>query len=108
MWNLTEIKRKSGEMNVPLSVGYGKKFAHGTTTLGASLAITTGLTTVDAFFAAVEDGDAADVNKVVKISWTASAGVVTAKGWKHTGASTPTLVAASASATVSWMAFGDK
>jgi hypothetical protein len=48
------------------------------------------------------------VNKVVKISWTASAGVVTAKGWKHTGASTPTLVAASASATVSWMAFGDK
>ena len=107
MKNLTEITRSGGDMNVPLAPA-GKKFAYGTTILGATLAITTGLTGVDAFFAQVEDADAGDVNKLIKVSWTQSAGVVTAKGWKHTGASTVTLVAASASATISWMAFGDK
>ncbi len=94
-------------MNIPIAPA-GKKIATGTTLLGASLAITTGLTGVDGFFALVEDGDAAAVNKVIQISWTQAAGVVTAKGWKHTGASTVTLVAATASATISWMAFGDK
>jgi hypothetical protein len=107
MWNLTQIKRKSGKMNVPLSVSYGKKFAHGTTILGASKAITTGLTGVDAFFAMVEDGTSTDVDKVHQISWTQASGVVTAKGWKHTSAGTVALTASTASATISWMAFGD-
>ena len=107
MKNLTEITRSGGDMNVPLAPA-GKKIATGTGFLGITLAITTGLTTVDGFFALVEDADVADVRKVHQISWTASAGVVTAKGWKHTSAGTVDMIAATASATISWMAFGDK
>jgi hypothetical protein len=108
MKNLTEIKRVSGDMNVPLSVGYGKSFAHGTKILGPATTIDTGLSSVDAFFAEGEVANDDMASVVVKVKWSATLGVVTVTGLKHAGASTAGLVASTASATISWMAFGDK
>lgn len=86
----------------------GYKLARGTQAATASKAISTGLTTVVAAIAAPYAATATAINKAVAVSvkLAATAGQISVYRWKHTGASTTTLVAATQAGTVHWVAVG--
>lgn len=78
-----------------------------TGTLAAGSTIDTGLTTVVAFAALDVAADATAANKIIKTSiFSIDGGTVIYRRWKHSGASTPTLVAATDAGVFKWIAVG--
>lgn len=91
------------------AVGYA--IARGETiAVTASLGVTTGLSTVVGFAVSAVGDTATKANAAIAVTGklNATAGQLDLYRWKHTGASTVTLVAATTAGTVSWVAVGTK
>jgi len=86
----------------------GYKIARGEATLTANATVATGLSTVVDFVAVpyADTATKANTSPVVTIADSATAGSILIYRWKHTGASTPTLVASTTAGTVNWVAVG--
>jgi hypothetical protein len=82
------------------------KIASGTPAVTGSLAVTTGLTTILGFSVAPYAATASTANAGCSVSASVAAGVLTIRRWKHTGATTTTLITATAAGTVTWVAVG--
>lgn len=92
--------------SVILGIAAGYKIARGTQVATASAAIATGLTTITGYAVSPIAATATTANAGVVVSAKASSGTLTAYRWKHTNASTTTLVAATTAGTISWIAVG--
>ena len=102
----TLVTSTAAQMNLLLQhVTAGFKVAHGQLNLAATdFGITTGLTTISQAFVSLK-GTAAPSN-VIAITWAFTAGTLKLYGWKHQSTATPTLVAATSAASVSWEVIG--
>ena len=89
-------------------VAAGYKIARGSQSATDTASVATGLTTIVAGFAMSRADTATKANNAALV--TASPGVATGAlklyRWKHTGASTPTLVAATTAGVIDWIAVG--
>lgn len=83
-----------------------KKITGGVATGTASVAVATGLTTIDGVALGVKADAAGEINASPSISYEVSGGTLTIYRWKHTGPSTATLVAATTAGSVGWTAVG--
>lgn len=92
--------------NFTRGVASGYAIARGTQAATASAAIATGLTTITGFAITGVGATATKMNAARAFSGATSSGTLTAYRWKHTGASTATLVAATTAGTVAWVAVG--
>ena len=90
------------------TTGYaaGYKVARGSHAATVSMAITTGLTTIVAFATGIESKRATTANYCVLTTGKASGGTLTLYNWKHKTATASTLIAATSSATINWIAVG--
>lgn len=104
-WSFRGALDRNGN-GVVVGAADGYAVARGTTAATATAAITTGLTTITGYAVSGVGGTATKANAAVAVTASASSGTLTAKRWKHTGASTATLVAATTAGTVSWVAVG--
>lgn len=112
----TQVTSTAAELNVldgitatylvgGLAAGY--KLARGFAVCTASTIITTGLTTITGYAVTPTACDTATkANYAALVSAKVASGTITAYRWKHTGASTPTLVAASTAGNLAWIAVG--
>jgi len=88
-------------------IAAGYKVARGTVACTASSAINTGLASITGYAVSVVGTTATAVNNACQVSAkNTGAATLTAYRWKHGGASTTTLAAASTAGTVSWIACG--
>lgn len=104
----TEMTKTSPELNKMVE-GYaaGYKLARGSVNATANATITTGLTTVVGFSLTPEaDGTGTVTNACAKVDGKISDGNIVAYRWKHTGPTTPTLIAATTAGTIFWVAVG--
>ena len=85
-------------------VKQGVETVNGTNAAGST--IVTGLTTVTAFSLTPMGNTATLANNCVAVTGSLSSGSIVMKRFKHTGASTPTLIAATTGGTVHWIAVG--
>lgn len=86
--------------------GVEMTLAKGRVSMTASMpSIATGLTTISQV---ITSQPYSSVPTTVLVTWSASGGTLKLWGWKHTSAATPTLKAASAAATIDWLAIGVK
>lgn len=78
----------------------------GTSTASSSKAIAHGLTSVAAVFTAVRASTGTQANNVDHLTYRTSGGTTTFYGWKHTGAGTTTLKAATSVGTFDYLFLG--
>lgn len=105
--NGTALTPTAAQFNLVVQgIAAGYKLARGTQIATASKAIATGLTTITGYAVSAIGNTATKANAAVAVSAAASSGTLTVYRWKHTGATTVTLLAATAAGTVSYVAIG--
>ena len=109
--DISDVTASAATLNASVSapvagIATGYKVARGAQAATASAAIATGLTSIVGYAVSDVGATAAKANYAPHISSAVSSGTLTVYRWKHTGATTATLVAATTAGTVSWVAVG--
>jgi len=104
--NSTELNMLDGMTGPVDGVAAGYHLARGSQAVTTSAAINTGLTSIVEAVATVEGSAVPSAVIAVTCKPNATGATLNVYGWKHTSAATTTLIAATAAATISWIAVG--